>query len=114
MSCPSGKVMIMRKSRVFQFKLSDEEYEELHQKAGDLGISASELIRERVGLGREPEPVKERPAKASVEEARPVGSTPTPSAPSASEIKRLARQRHAHLPLVVGEREVRKELDADS
>ena len=97
----------MRKSRVFQFKLTDEEFEELRELARTEGMNVSATIRSRCeigGYGREPEPVKERPAKASVEESRPVGSTPTPSADL---VKQFKNQGYT---TPVAERMARKEM----
>lgn len=102
----------MPKDCVYQLRLTSEEKAKLAFVAKGRESSIAQMIRQDYGLdlGREPESVKERPAKASVETPRPVGSTPTPSAHSASEIKRLAMQRHGHLPLGFAERKVREEL----
>lgn len=80
----------MRRTRAVQLRVTDEEYEALQKLAGDMGISVSEVIRERLGFfdvrfrqeieGGDGESVSQRPAEASVEEARPVGSTPSTSA----------------------------------
>jgi len=82
----------MTKDARLEMRVSAEEKELLRVKAKESGQSVSDLLRQGVGLGREPEPVKERPAKASVEEARPVGSAPTPSADVPLGFKRLVAQ----------------------
>lgn len=77
----------MTKDKRFEFVLPESELLELRAAAKQKEISAGEFVRRAVqaavgagSSGREPESVKERPAKASVETPRPVGSTPTPSA----------------------------------
>ncbi len=81
-------------------KMSDGEFEELHRRAGELGISAAQLLRDGAELGEgsgnvsapvkavvsggDGESVSQRPAKASAGEDRPAGSTPAPSVDESS------------------------------
>jgi len=106
----------MPRSEVYQLRLTSKGKGKLAHLARERRLSIAQMIRSDYELdaetdsGGDGESVSQRPAKASADEDRPVGSTPTPSAHSASEIKRLAMQRHAHLPLHTAEYLVRREL----
>lgn len=100
----------MPRTEVYQLRLTSEEKGRLAHLAQEKDLSIAGMIREDYGLdlGREPEPVKERPAKASVEDARPVGSTPTPSADK--RFKQLVAQLQSRMPLKDAEETARKRL----
>lgn len=77
-------------------RVSAEEKEILRTKARESGQSVSDLLRQGVGLEVSIGTKSETPA--------------SPPEHSASEIKRLAMQRHGHLPLAFAERKVREEF----
>lgn len=86
----------MPKTEVYQLRLTSEEKKRLAHLAQEKDLSIAQMIRKDYGLDAETKPLRDNPHVSPDH--------------SASEIKRLAMQRHGHLPLVFAERKVREEL----
>lgn len=96
----------MPKDRVYQLRLTEGEKKKLAGIASGRELSIAGMIRKDYALGDSP-----IPTKIERDPSKPLVDNPhLPPAHSASEVKRLAMQRFAHLPLGAAERLVRKEL----
>jgi len=85
------------KDKRFEMRLPRDEYERLARMAAEREQSVASLLREAaLALW----PIKGEAPRAQVSDGA-----------SVDEIRRLARQRYAHLPIGLAERKVREELD---
>jgi hypothetical protein len=95
------------RTEVYQLRLHPQEKGRLARKAEERGTSIARMIRQDYGLDAE--------TKLERDPSKPLGDNPDlPPEHSASEIKRLARQKHAHLPLASAEWKVKHELKEEA
>lgn len=105
----------MARSERITLRLSPEEKQRFEKEARKEDLQLSVYLRKKLGLSNlgewgatfTPEDVQSPDFGAKLGPNPEVKVAP---AHSASEIKRLAMQRHAHLPLGAAERKVREEL----